>query len=335
MQNIIKRHKIHIIWLLSVISLPFYQSCTEEIDVFADGPSVPIVYCLLNPFDTIHYVRISKSYVFDKGNNSITSEPDSLVYPGEVQVSLERWNEDRVEEIIEFDKYIGQDKDPGDFPGDRNILYRAVSKIYPESKYILYVYLKDRGMVLNATTTTVGKLRVIDPLPIPQRKITLTSNMDYTIRWNLTSEAWIYQTVVKFNYDEIIETDTIRRYFDWIQKTVNPDFLESNIISSRLNGSIFYKEMLKKIQENPLIKRKAVDMDFSFYFGGIELRYYVESISPSASVLQEKPSFTNFNNCEGVFSSLSNKELINIPISDIFIDSIAGSLLTSHLVGRS
>lgn len=331
MQYIYRYCKKFTFWLLVIFLLPFYQSCTEDIDVFAGGPSVPIVYCLLNPFDTIHYVRISKSYITEKGTNGLTSEPDSLVYPGDIQVSLERWDEDRVEEIIVFEKFTGPDKDPGDFPGEKNILYRAVRRIYPESKYVLYVYLEDRGLVLDAEAKMVGKLKVIDPFPIPQRKISLTSNMDFTIRWNLASEAWIYQTVVKFNYDEINGQDTISKSFDWVQKTVHPDFLESNVLSIRLNGAVFYTEMLKNIEEIPEIKRKAVDMSFSFYYGGLELRFYVESISPASSVLQEKPSYTNFNNCEGVFSSLGQKEINNILLSNIFIDSIANSRQTAHL----
>ncbi len=100
MQKGVKYKRIIIISVFAAILLSFLQSCEEDIEVFSGDPYAPIVYCLLDPFDTVQYVRLSKSYVIDRGTNSITSEPDSLIYPGDVIVSLERWNNGQLLETI-------------------------------------------------------------------------------------------------------------------------------------------------------------------------------------------------------------------------------------------
>lgn len=314
-----------------IIITPFFYSCEDEVDVFSGEPSVPIIYCLLNPFDSVQYVRIGRTYIVEKGTIGIPNSADSLFFPGEIEVSLERWNEDIVEETILFEPYNEVSKDEGLFPSDLNKLFRTDRKIFPNTKYVLYVYLKDRELILDAEAMMVGELNVIDPFPLPERRMTLSIDQDYVMRWDLAPEAWIYQAVVTFHYDEIIGTDTIQKSFDWVQNVSQPDFLTREFITMRLNGARFYQEMNNSIEQNSAVKRKAVDISITFYFGGVELRFYVESIKPSSSILQEKPSYSNFNYCEGVFSSLATKKIDGIELSNIFIDSIAGSKMTENL----
>ena len=324
-----KRHVI--IYFIILLLFPIYYSCEDEIDVFSDGDSVPIVYCLLNPYDTVQYVRLTRTYIVEKGTTGFPSSVDSLYFDGEIQVSLERWENDQVMETIEFEQYDGKVKDPGAFPTDKNILYRSFKKIYTESTYLLYIYLKNREKILYAETETVGDLDVIDPFPIPQRKITLSGDQDYVIRFNLAPEAWIYQTAVNFNYDEISQEDTIRKSIEWIQKVTKPDFLKRDYISTRLNGAKFFQVLMAELEENSNVKRKALDLSFKFYYGSTDLRFYVESITPSSSVLQEKPSYSNFTNSQGIFSSLATKKIESIQLSKIMIDSIAHSKVSKNL----
>ncbi len=314
-----------------ILITPFFYSCEDEVDVFSGDPSMPIIYCLLNPFDSVQYLRIGKSYTVEKGTTGVPGSADSLYFSGDVIVSLERWNEDEVEETIEFEPYNEIIKDEGIFPTGLNNLYRTDKRIYTDSKYVLYVYLKDRELILDAEAFMVGELEVIDPFPLPEKKITLSVDQDYVMRWNLAPEAWIYQAVVTFNYDEITATDTIRKSFDWVQNVSQPDFLTRDFISMKLNGARFYQEMIKHVKQNSLLKRKAIDLTFTFYFGGVELRFYVESIKPASGILQEKPSYSNFKNCQGVFSSLATKQVNEVELSTIFIDSIANSKMTGNL----
>ena len=323
-----KRRIIFNIIILLVFA--FYYSCEDDIEVFSGEESVPIVYCLLNPYDTVQYVRISRTYIVEKRTNSITSSVDSLYFDGEILIALEYWENDQIKETIKFEQYEGLVKDPGVFPTNKNILFRSFQKIHSESTYKLNIYLKEKEKIIFGEIITVGDIEIIDPNPFFKRKITLSSEQNYAIRFNLAPEAWIYQTVINFNYDEISEEDTIKKSFEWAQKNTKPDFLKRDFIITRLNGAKFFQDLTNELEENPNIKRKAVDFSFKFYYGSADLRFYVESITPSSGVLQEKPTYTNFLNAQGVFSSLSVKEIENIQLSKIMIDSLAHSKLSKN-----
>jgi len=330
MKKSLKMKRPIIFYLIILLLFPVFNSCEDEIDVFSGGDPVPIVYCLLNPYDSVQYVRINRTYIVEKGTSGFPSSVDSLYYDGEIQVSLERWENDKVEETIEFEQFNGIIKDEGLFPTDKNTLFRSFQKIYTESTYLLYIYLKNRENILFAETITVGDLNVIDPFPIPQRKVTLSSTQDYVIRFDLAPEAWIYQTAINFNYDEINQGDTIRKSIEWIQKVTKPDFLKRDNITTRLNGAKFFQVLTNELEENSNVKRKALDLSFKFFYGSTDLRFYVESITPSSSVLQEKPSYSNFSNSQGIFSSLAIKEIKEVQLSKIMIDSIAHSKVSKN-----
>ena len=326
----LKMRKRIILYQIILLLFPFYYSCEEDIEVFSGGDTVPIVYCLLNPYDTVQYVRISRTYIVEKRTNSITSSVDSLYFDGEILVALERWENDQIMETIKFEEYDGILKDTGVFPTDKNILFRSFQKIHSECTYTLNIYLKDMEKILFAETITVGDLEIIDPNPFFKRKVTLSSEQNYAIRFDIAPEAWIYQTAVNLNYDEISKEDTIRKSFEWFQNITKPDFLTRDNITTRLNGARFFQVLTAELEVNPNLKRKAVDLSFKFYYGGTDLRFYVESITPSLGILQEKPTYTNFLNAQGVFSSLSVKEIENIQLSKIMIDSLAHSMISKN-----
>ena len=61
MKRSLKMRKRIILYQIILLLFPFYYSCEDDIEVFSGEESVPIVYCLLNPYDTVQYVRISRT----------------------------------------------------------------------------------------------------------------------------------------------------------------------------------------------------------------------------------------------------------------------------------
>ena len=60
LQVIFMRRLLFFILILSVL---FNQSCQQDIDLFIESPTEAIAYALINPRDTIHIVRVQKTYV--------------------------------------------------------------------------------------------------------------------------------------------------------------------------------------------------------------------------------------------------------------------------------
>ena len=78
-----------------LLLLPFgllLSACSNDFEVTAPWKDIPVVYAILSPQDTAHYIRIEKAFIDpDKSALEIARIPDSLYYPeNAISVFLER-----------------------------------------------------------------------------------------------------------------------------------------------------------------------------------------------------------------------------------------------------
>ncbi|MFO7616739.1 MAG: hypothetical protein R6V75_05765 [Bacteroidales bacterium] len=113
-----KSRVLHIFQLLLAAGL---LSCSTEFDPVIEAPSIPVVYSLFNCYDTIQWVRLSKTFLL-KGEFEASLIPkDSLYYP-DVRVGLERWHDDYQlarAELVREDRL----REAGLFPREPNPIY--------------------------------------------------------------------------------------------------------------------------------------------------------------------------------------------------------------------
>ena len=88
--------------LLSFI-IVLFAACRNEFDITEHGPSIPIVYAILDHNDTVHYVRINKSF-FEYG---MAQNSDSILYGQILQVKVFVINKitGKTVKEINFEKY--------------------------------------------------------------------------------------------------------------------------------------------------------------------------------------------------------------------------------------
>ncbi|OFY54223.1 MAG: hypothetical protein A2X22_08240 [Bacteroidetes bacterium GWF2_49_14] len=306
------------------------QSCSTDFDINSDNLDTPIVYCILNTADSFQYLRLQKTYLIDQAALEFPPHPDSMVFPGEVVVSLERWQNNEVKETIRFNPTTEIQKDTGFFPTDKHLLYKASARILPKQLYRLYIYLGSKEKVLYAETTTLGSLTVVDPMPLPIRKISLYEGANYTCRWQPVEKAGVYQVVVRFKYLETLGGVTSEKTLIWPQGFSNPG---SNIeyLSKDVSGARFMHVLEESLVSKAGIERLAVGLDFQILSGGVELKYYVESTAPSEGALMEKPVYSNVTNGIGLFSSMAEVNISNLFLSSVTLDSMAYGRYTRGL----
>ena len=63
-------------------------SCKTDIDISADWENIPVVYSILDPSDTIHYVRITRVFSGNESAYVMAMQPDSLVYKDTLDVKI-------------------------------------------------------------------------------------------------------------------------------------------------------------------------------------------------------------------------------------------------------
>jgi hypothetical protein len=305
-------------------------SCSTEFDINSTNQDTPIVYCILNTADSFQYVRLEKTYLIDQAALEYPPHPDSIIFPGEIVVSLERWQNDKVVETFRFKPTQAIVKDTGFFPTEKNILYEAKAKILPEQLYRLYIYIGSKEKVLYAETHTLGALRVDDPIPLSVRKVSLYEGNNYTCRWEPVAKAGVYQVMLRLNYNETKDGITTLKSINWPQGYSNPG---SNIeyLSKDISGARFMHILDETLEAEPGVVRQVVDVDFQILSGGVELKYYIESTAPSEGALMEKPVYTNVTNGIGLFSSMAEVNVKGLFLSGVTLDSIAYGQYTRDL----
>jgi len=68
-------------------------------------------------------------------------------------------------------------------------------------------------------------------------------------------------------------------------------------------GEGFYRNIKAQVTANPDLQRWSRNVEFIFSVAADELATYIDVNSPSSSIVQERPEFTNINNGIGIFSS--------------------------------
>ncbi len=313
-----------------VIMMAFLSSCDTEFQINAENQEVPIVYCVLNTASNTQYLKLNKTYLLDKAAFDNPPSQDSVYFDGNIQVVLEGWDNGRVTEVFVFEPTSEIPKDPGFFPNENNIIYKTKATIRSESKYSISIYLENKEKIVYAETESLGPLQVIDPLSVPERKISLNIGQNYNCSWKPVDNAGIYQVIINFYYMEYDGQDSTQQLFVWPQSFTSP-MTNVESLSKDISGSRFFYILNENIPEKEGITRKAMGMDFEILSGGQEIKFYIESTAPSDGALMEKPVYTNFTNGLGVFSTVSKALIPMIPLGSVTIDSLAYGQLTKHL----
>ncbi len=316
--------------ILAVVAAGLVSSCETGIDINSDNQDVPIVYCILNSADSFQYVRIQKTYLIDQAALDYPPEQDSMLFKGEIVVTMERWSGGKVMETINFAPTNEIPKDSGFFPSEKNILYKAKAKIVANQIYRLYIYLGSKEKVLYAEASSLGKLVVIDPMHLTERKISLYTGNNYTTRWEPVDNAGVYQVLVRFTYKETIGAETKIKRLDWPQTFASPG-ADEGYLSNDISGSRFMHILEENLVPVEGAVREVVGVSFEITSGSLEMKYYIESTAPSEGALMEKPVYSNITNGIGLFCSIARITIDDLLLSPVTIDSIAYGQFTRTL----
>ncbi|MDD4645204.1 MAG: hypothetical protein PHY99_04370 [Bacteroidales bacterium] len=316
--------------LFAVLMAGLVSSCTTEIDINSENQNVPIVYCVLNSADSFQYVRLQKTYLVDSKAGETPPDQDSVYFSGEIVVNIERLSEGQVVETHRFYPTTEIPKDSGFFPSEKNILYRAKMTIVPNSVYRLYIYLGSKEKVLYSEATTLSALKVLNPLPLKQRKISLYDGTNYICQWEPVTNAGIYQVAVRFKYKETAGGVTKTKFIDWPQALASQN-AGSDYLSSSISGARFMHILDENLAVEAGVVRQVIGLDFYIVSGSIEMSYYIQSTSPTEGALMEKPVYNNITNGLGLFATESRVNIPDLILSPVTIDSIAYGQYTKNL----
>lgn len=327
-------------------------SCQDDLSINAEWESIPVVYCLLNQNETVHYVKVNKAFLGEASAAEMAQVSDSLFYD-DAEVWIEKVirtsaGDDFVEKL-EFVAVDDIDKPEGYFANDRNTLYVYEGSITAaNSSGVAYTYLLNVN-IPSANLTCKSEIELVDGAtiidPNVYRQITLTNWSDGTVgmAYNTGENGSLYQMVFDFYYIEVDEeTGDTTWNIDPLRIEMSTDNNDSEgvEVKKEFNVRQFYQMIQDQIPVKEGVKRLVrypESVEFTLYVADENFKIYSEASSPSSGIVQEKPSFTNIgvaNNdngtAVGLFAARFNSSVTN-RITTASLDSISRGVFTKDL----
>lgn len=310
-------------WFVMVLMLiAGFAACTEEIGLYTDSEPVPIVYCLLDPADSVQYVRIGRSYQAGSNGFSESPEPDSVVWNIQHEVYIEEYADEIRGSTYEFQPDNNISKDSGFFPVTGLRVYSSSFRPVPGYSYRLYVYFPDLDKMVSARMTVHDLPEIMDPLPLSIRKINFEPGQSYVIRWYPGLNTGVYEMVFRIHYRDSTAVGEEFKTADYRSGGIF-DLQTSQLQEYGMGGPSFFASMAKEIRVVPGIIREVISVEFIMVSGGTDLGFHFRSGMENGSIFTNLADYTNLRNGIGIFSSRSELHVPNLTLSEVTIDLLA------------
>lgn len=316
--------------LLALSLLVWISSCSAEIDLILPGDPLPVIYCLLDPADSVQYVRVGSTWSIPAGESFRKPEQEELLMDESAIIYLAAEYSDRKQEIFYAKRIHTIPKDSGWFPSFVNQIYSISCHPVPDTRYSLYAYFPVQDLMVHGETLSLGRsFKVIDPDLVPGREATLINGIDYMVRVSPVVNGSIFQTTMTFRYAEMVGRQTSVRRLVLPQKFVFEDDKTIDYIEQRISGERFLIDISRAIKPDPEVKRIPLGLDFHISCGGddLALKINAENNTQAFSILD----VNSFDNAIGVFSCLTHCFVNDVPLSRFTIDTLALGPLTRNL----
>ncbi|NPD46436.1 MULTISPECIES: hypothetical protein [unclassified Lentimicrobium] len=290
--------------IILFLTIPFmWMSCDKDVKILDDFKDITIVYGLMNPNDSISYIRIERAYLTNGDIYQSAQIADSNLYPYKLDVKIKSGNQ-----TITFDTVTIFNKNEGIFYAPKMQVYYAVTKgkFNSDNNYDLEISNPKTGSLITSTS----KFHNGSGLRFDYPNFSITFESDKVVEFKSIANARTYQLNLRFHYMEQILNDTTTRqykYVDWVFPTYSSLTLTGGEnMEVPYIGEEFYANLMNNIPPAGNLKR---------YYGQIELilstaddtfNTYLEVNKPSSSLVIDRPAFTNIENGYGIYAGRSS-----------------------------
>lgn len=315
----------------TTIILLMLEACEEEINLVSESQFSPIVYCILNPQDSVHYLRIGRSYVYEGDANNYKPVYDSLIYPEAYTAYLAEKNNQRIVNEYVFrpdDEFI---KDSGLFELGPCQVNSVKCNILSGTEYSLFVHSNESSRLIASKIEVISPIEIIEPIYYPGKSVTLLPDQSLELQWTVKEAGLIYQCFINVKF---LEGNKEFQTLKAISYRLSPVIVSgvSELASDFLNGKEFFNFLKKEL---PLIgsgySRKLVGFDFEIWAGGPEMALFFSNNKELNTPIGSIRDYSNMDGAQGIFSSRVRAISKNNVFSDLTHNFLADSEETKAL----
>ncbi len=321
--------KSGLIYISCLLLIQVSQSCEENIQVLAPPEFIPVVYCLLDPQDSVQTVRVSRVFQ-DRNQLSVWEQKYDLYLEDSLnKIYLEQIGDQGEHKTWNF-SYEKQIRLSNDSVFALTYLFTTVYRPIFSSNYSLYVYFPDTKTMVSSKIQTLSKVQLIDPAFVPGRKIVIDPTQPYVIRWTGATGTSCYQGIFYINFLEE-ESGQITGKTISMPMTIVLQYSDLPVLDQNVSGIHLLQSLKDHIPVKEGVRRKITTLDFSFYYGGTEIALFANSGMNPKGLEGTVVDFSNLDNARGIFSSISSIQVNGLTLSNQSIDTVAMHPLTKTL----
>lgn len=306
--------------LTFAITAWFFTSCKNDVEINAPHKTLPYVFGLMNPYDSVHYIRIQRSFLGDQDPTSYSRNPDSIYFK-KVDAVIEEIVSDKVLNTYPLTEVVISSKNSGMFSNpDLKVYTFAPPSLNPGAKYRLSGTAD--GIKINATTEVLNDNDPVFGNSGPssfgrfwnmpgwvQFATSTNLNDGLTVKFNAPyGSREIRVDLIFYYYEEYEDGTSALKHLQMNFGTQSfSDLSKINVAELTLSPDRFYEQISLLIPDKnatPNLKQR-IPHSIDFEFGAIDENtyYYRDVNSPSSDLVQEKAQFTNIEDGIGIFGS--------------------------------
>ena len=291
--------------------------CSTDFETIAPWKETMVVYGLLNPNDSIQYIRISKAYLGEGNALVMAQQGDSIYYGDVLDVKMERFQSNS---LMESHPLVRIDTVPKNVDGVFSAPYQEVyayiydmhaSNTNDGSIYKLTITNRSTGNVVTASTKVIENFSITTPNSTASYKFNSPTGQT----WKFTSSKLgkIYGITQKINYVEVntLTNDTVTKNIDWY---LGDKLAISDVVSEirfPFASNDLYRLLGDNIAVDPDKTRHlaANPVDVYVSSGTEELYTYIQVSNGNTGIVQDKPLYTNIENGIGLFTCRNTRKI--------------------------
>jgi hypothetical protein len=293
-------------------------ACSTDFDINAPAKDITVVFGLLDPGDSAHYVKITKAFIGNQDAIVMAQDPANSSYGTALNVTVEEYTNGSLTHTYGCTPTIIHNKEAGTFYYPDQEVYVFTDPISAYSSYKLIIENKESGKIVTAETGLINDFSIVQPYYnafATLHEISFVSpNGQYInnseTKWKSAKNGRLYEPAFRFNYREVDLTtlDTVDKHVDWKLNSVKSQNLDGGEeLTMTYSAESFYSYIGSSISVDGNKKRIIGPVDYIISVGGEDLSTYIDLNRPSNTIIQERPAYTNISNGIGIFSCRFNK----------------------------
>jgi len=225
------------LWVCLGLFVTICLGCSDEIKVVGNGEVIPVVYGVFDVSDSVHTVKVMKSFSGEADANDLMQDPDNLFY---VHVSVQLHPVWKNTSYFDFNLSEEPRKD-GIFPTLPNPIY-ALDQVLYSGNWELLINLDNSPDSLKINTYLSNDFRLIYPRKGIKTIYLYDDPMAFT--WFPSEAAHSYEVALQLKVLEVMENgyqDTLiftysRQVFEeellWLQDRFQFQFFSDPVLSA-------------------------------------------------------------------------------------------------------